>query len=418
MHSHAPRGKLVVVLKGYPRLSETFIAQELHGLELAGMQLEFVSLRYPTDKRTHPVHDDIAASVNYLPEYLHDSPLKVMKALFTCVGMPGFRVAVRHFLSDLRRDFTRNRIRRFGQAAVLASGWPEDGRWLYAHFIHTPASVARYASDLLMLPWSVSAHAKDIWTSPDWELTEKLASAQWAVTCTGSGQQHLQSLADDSSRVHLSYHGLNLDRFPEHDRATSSNAGQQPDNPVTILSVGRAVSKKGYDTLLQALSLLPTDLHWQFVHIGAGTELENLQRQAAQLGLSDKIQWLGAVDQQAVLAHYRQADLFVLACRVADDGDRDGLPNVLVEASSQGLTCVSTNVSAIPEMITSHDNGLLVDPEDPQQLSDGLEQAIREPELRHAMGQSAQIKVRSSMDYRKSVDQLVGLFADHWVKAP
>lgn len=408
-------GKLVVVLKGYPRLSETFIAQELRGLELAGMQLEFVSLRHPTDVKRHPIHDEIVAPVNYLPEYLHQSPVRVLKSLTLALLKPGFSKALGHFLSDLRRDFSRNRVRRFGQAVVLAAEWPEDGRWIYAHFIHTPASVARYASDLLGIPWTASAHAKDIWTSPDWEISEKLDSANWVATCTGTGHRHLQSLAANPASVHLSYHGLNLERFPAYERVQSSNKGADSETPVIILSVGRAVIKKGYDTLLRALALLSADLHWQFVHIGAGTELDTLKKLAVELAIDHKIQWLGALDQQTVLSHYQTSDLFALACRVADDGDRDGLPNVLVEAASQSLLCISTSISAVPELISDSENGLLVQTENPEMLADKLALAITDPALRLALGNAAQAKVRSTLDFQKSIDQLVGLFSDEWV---
>ena len=138
--------KIAVVLKGYPRLSETFIAQELLGLERAGLDLVLIALRRPTDGKRHPVHDEIRADVHYLPEYLHEEPLRVLRGLVRCLPKPGFWPAFGLFLKDLRRDFSRNRFRRFGQALVLASEWPGNPRWLHAHFIHTPASVTAYAS--------------------------------------------------------------------------------------------------------------------------------------------------------------------------------------------------------------------------------------------------------------------------------
>ncbi len=413
----ANRRKLVVVVKGYPRLSETFIAQELLGLEQAGIELCIVSLRHPTDRNHHAVHDEIKASVNYLPEYLHDSVFRVMRGLFSSMMMPGFFIAFREFLADLRRDLTRNRVRRFGQALVLAAEWPDGAQWLHAHFIHTPASVAAYASRIRGIPWSVSAHAKDIWTSPDWELAGKLSSARWTVTCTAVGHRHLQSLAPDPGRVHLSYHGLDLDRFPNFQKVLSTRDGGQPDDPVIILSVGRAVPKKGYDTLLQALAELPAELHWRFVHIGDGPERTGLQSQADTLGIADRILWTGAVNQSEVLSHYQSADLFVLACRVTDDGDRDGLPNVLVEAASQGLACLSTRVSAIPELFSHDENALLVESENAVELSAAMARAIRNPLLRDALGKSAQDRVRSTLDYHNSIRQLVGLFDAGWKDA-
>lgn len=406
--------KLVVVLKGYPRLSETFIAQELLGLEQSGIELVIVSLRHPTDTSRHAVHDDIKATVNYLPEYLHQEPVRVLRALLLCLNKPGFAVAFRQFFRDLRQDLTRNRVRRFGQAVVLATEWPEAAIWLHAHFIHTPASVARYASCILDIPWTVSAHAKDIWTSPDWELAGKLSSARWAVTCTRVGHTHLQSLASDASRVHLSYHGLDLERFPRFERPYPVLDGRLQDKPVTILSVGRAVEKKGFDVLLRALAKLPVELNWRFVHIGGGAELASLKSLADTLNIDQRISWLGAINQSAVLVQYQAADIFALACRITSDGDRDGLPNVLVEAASQGLACISTNISGIPELFTDNVNGLLVEPENPDAMAEALRQLICMPDLRSRFGSAAQDQVRSAFDYHKSIEQLVGLFETQW----
>lgn len=331
-----PRRKILVVLKGYPRLSETFIAQELLGLEKAGFDLTLISMRRPTDRKRHPVHDEIRARVVYLPEYLHEEPIRVLKGLIAGFSKPGFKALIKRFLADLKRDISRNRFRRLGQALVLGREWPDGGEWLHAHFIHTPASVTEYASILTGTPWTCSAHAKDIWTSPDWELHEKLGSARWAVTCTRTGYEHMRELTDRKDAVHLSYHGLDLARFGHFAGERSDRTGSDPDDPAFILSVGRAVEKKGYDVLLQALALLPADLHWRMDHIGGGEELAKLKVLATELGISGRIVWKGALAQEEVLDHYRRADLFALACRIAANGDRDGLPNVLVEARASG----------------------------------------------------------------------------------
>lgn len=406
--------KTVVLLKGYPRLSETFIAQELRGLERAGMDLVLVAMRHPTDKKRHPVHDEIVAPVSYLPEYLHDEPGRVLAALATALPRAGFWRALGRFLADLPRDLTRNRARRFGQALVLAHEWPEGARWLHAHFIHTPASVAAYASMILGIPWTCSAHAKDIWTSPDWDLRQKLDAARWVVTCTASGHDHLRSLAARPERAHLSYHGLDLDRFGRFEGVRSGSDGSAAAGAVTILSVGRAVEKKGYDTLLEALALLPAGLAWRFEHIGGGELLARLRQRAQDLGIADRVAWKGALAQEEVLAHYRHADIFALACKIAPDGDRDGLPNVLVEASSQNLPCVSTTVSGVPELIADGENGLLVPPETPGALAAALERLIRDPGLRRQLGEAAERRVRESFDHHASVHQLKALFDAEW----
>ncbi|WP_426035621.1 glycosyltransferase [Cypionkella sp. TWP1-2-1b2] len=405
------RPRLVVVVKGYPRLSETFIAQELRGLELAGLDLVIVSLRHPTDKKRHAVHDEIAAELLYLPEYLYREPLRVLRGLWTARRQQGFWPTLRAWLKDLIRDPTSNRIRRFGQAAVLVAEWPQNGAWLHAHFIHTPASVADYAAQIMQIGWTVSAHAKDIWTSPDWELSGKLTRAKWAVTCTDLGHKHLQSFAKTPEIVYLSYHGLNLDRFPPYTTPRPARDGKNPADPVQIVSVGRAVPKKGYDTLLHALALLTTDLHWRFTHLGGGPERESLQALAETLDLTSRIHWQGAVDQSEVLAAYRASDLFALACRITADGDRDGLPNVLVEAASQGLACLATNISGIPELFTNGENGWLTPPDDAAALARALETAITRPDLRADYGQAAATQVRATLDYHHSVNQLAALFA-------
>ncbi len=411
------RRRILVVLKGYPRLSETFIAQELLGLEKAGFDLTLISMRRPTDKKRHPVHDEIKARVVYLPEYLHEEPIRVLKGLFAGFRRQGFGALIRRFLKDLPRDISRNRFRRLGQALVLAREWPDNGAWLHAHFIHTPASVAEYASIITGVPWTCSAHAKDIWTSPDWELNEKLSSARWAVTCTHSGYEHMRTLTSRPDAVHLSYHGLDLARFGHFAGARSQSDGSDPDKPALILSVGRAVEKKGYDTLLRALALLPPDLHWRFEHIGGGDNLAKLKALAAELGLADKITWKGALAQEDVLDHYRRADLFVLACRIAVNGDRDGLPNVLVEASSQRLPCLSTSLSGVPELLTDHENGLIVPPENPEALATAMLEAIRDPSLRARLGDAAERRVREHFDYHSSIRQLSELFEQEWQRA-
>ena len=409
-----PGPRIAVLLKGYPRLSETFIAQELRGLEKAGLPLHLISMRHPTDTRRHPVHDEIEAPVTYLPEYLHHEPLRVLRGLARAARTRGFWQSARIFCGDFLRDPSRNRIRRFGQAAVLAAEWPEDAGWLHVHFLHTPASVASYASRMIGTGWTVSAHAKDIWTSPDWDVTAKLGHADWLVTCTRAGWEHLRGLAPDPTRVHLSYHGLDLTRFGPTDRAHSMRDGGDPAGPLRLVSVGRLVPKKGYDVLLQALALLPPDLNWRFDHIGGGPELARLVPLAQELGLADRIDWRGALPQQDVLELYRDSDLFVLPSRITPDGDRDGLPNVMVEAASQRLCCIGSNISGIPELFRDGENGLLVPPENPAALATALLRAMRDPALRARLGDAAEARVRAEFDASASVAQLKALFQSAW----
>ena len=404
---------ILFLLKGYPRLSETFIAQEIRALELAGLPLRLISLRFPTDKHVHPIHREIVAPVSYLPEYLHQEPLRVLRGWWRARRLPGYRAAHRTWFADLKRDVTRNRVRRFGQACVLAgeiaAGRHGAVKRLHAHFLHTPAAVAYYCSQMTLIPWSCSAHAKDIWTIPDWEKREKLADLDWLVTCTASGCQHLRGLATRShgdgdgsaggqgtepgtsgtEKVSLVYHGLDFSRFP----APPARAPRPADAPLVILSVGRAVPKKGYPDLLRALARLSKDLPWHFRHIGGGPELPGLKQLAEELGLAGRITWQGALPQDQVLAAYRDADLFVLASRITADGDRDGLPNVLMEAQSQGLAVIASDLSGVPELVHHGETGWLVPSADPAALAEAIEMLLRDPARRQALAQAGFARV-------------------------
>ncbi len=386
-----PRPRIAVLVKGYPRLSETFIAQEILGLERHGLALEIVSLRQPTDHQVHGLHRAIRAPVRYLPEYLKDAPARVRRAWQTVRHWPSYPATRALWLRDLRRDPSANRVRRFGQALVLAAELPADIGLLYVHYLHTPASVARYAAHLTGLPWCCSAHAKDIWTTPEWEKREKLMDCAWLTTCTASNLAHLQSLAP-AARLILTYHGLDASRFPAPERGLGPD-GSDPAQPVQLLGVARLVAKKGLEVLLQALAALPAELHWRYVHIGGGPLKGQLQAQAQALGLAQRITWRGAQAQDAVLAAYRDADLFVLASRIAADGDRDGLPNVLMEAGSQSLAVVASAVAAVPELVQDGVTGRLVPPDEPAALTAALLALCRDPAARLAFGQASRQRV-------------------------
>lgn len=411
------KNTIAVVLKGYPRLSETFIAQELLGLERAGVSLTLVSMRHPTDKRTHPVHEEISAPVKYLPEYLYQEPGRVLRAWRKVRRFAGYRAARRQFLKDLERDPTANRLRRFGQAMVLAAELPQNVRHIHAHFLHTPASVAFYTSLITGLPYTCSAHAKDIWTSSDADLKDKLNTARWVVTCTKNGWKHLRALAADPERIHLSYHGLDLSRFASPQKAGSNRDGTDSNQPVTLVTVARAVEKKGLDTLLAALAVLPENLNWRWVHIGSGDLVKSLRQQADRLKIADRLVWRGALAQEQVLEQYRNSDIFVLPCRIASNGDRDGLPNVIVEAQSQALPVVSTTVSGVPELVEPGRNGILVEPDNPQALARALADLICDPAKRAQMGKKGEARVRSQFDHVESIGYLGNLFASEGVHA-
>lgn len=397
------------VLKGYPRLSETFIAQEIRALEQRGLEIAIYSLRHPTDPARHPVHGEIRAPVHYLPEYLFDEPLRVLRALWKLSGRWFFYRTLAAWLRDLARDPTASRIRRFGQGAVLASELPAGIGHLHAHFLHTPASVARYASMMSGRPWSCSAHAKDIWTTPDWEKRQKVDECRWLTVCTRTAAILLRGMTDDPAKVRMNYHGIDLKRFPPGGDS-AGRAGDNSGGPVRILAVGRAVDKKGFDDLLRALATLPPEPHWCLTHVGDGELLSSLKALAAQLGVAANVEWLGALEQSSLLDQYRRADFLVLPSRVSADGDRDGLPNVLLEAQSQGLAVVSTPVGGIPELLNDEVNGLLVPARDPAALAAAIRRLMEDPLLRKRFGEEGRKRVRERFSLQSNIGPLAEQF--------
>jgi glycosyltransferase involved in cell wall biosynthesis len=391
--------RIATIVKGYPRLSETFIAQEILGLEKRGIAQLIVSLRHPTEGKVHDLNREIAADVLYIPEYLKDDPARVKAGRKWAEKQPGYARALHAFRADLNRDTSVNRRRRFGQACVLARELPDDIDWIYTHYLHTPASVARYAAMIRGLGWSFSAHAKDIWTTPKWELREKLADAAWGVTCTRANLDYLRSLSPAPRKIDLVYHGLDFSRFPEPPKRSARSGGT-----FTIVSVGRAVEKKGYSDLLRALSVLRDDKRWRFEHAGGGALSKKLKAEAARLRIADRVTWHGAQDRAVIFDMLERADLFVLPSRLARSGDRDGLPNVLMEAQAFGLPVVTTDFSGIPELVTHGETGWLVKERDPKALAVAIGKMMDEPALRLHIADAGARNVRLRFSSEPGID--------------
>ncbi len=403
--STVPEPLVAIAMKGYPRLSETFIAQELLGLQQRGLPFAIWSLRHPTDADRHLMHKQITAPVTYLPEYLRDDPRRVLRGALSALRRLGALRLAAVFLRDFVRDPTRNRLRRLGQACVMAHELPAGIAHLHVHYLHTPASVIRYVALLRRLSWSFSAHAKDIWTTPDWEKREKIATAAWGVTCTRDGYAELARLSDRADKVALVYHGLDLARFPSPPLRPLRD-GSDPADPVRFVTIGRAVEKKGFDDLLSALARLPATLHWRLIHIGGGEKLKTLKILAEVLGLSERVTWAGPQAQAAVVIALREADLFVLPSKQADNGDRDGLPNVVMEAASQALPIVATDFAGIPEFVSDGVEGLLVAPGDVAALAQAMAELAMAPERRAALGAAAHARLTQDFSAAAGLDRI------------
>jgi glycosyltransferase involved in cell wall biosynthesis len=190
----------------------------------------------------------------------------------------------------------------------------------------------------------------------------------------------------------------------------SDRDGSSAAREVNILAVGRAVEKKGFDVLLAALAKLDAALHWRLIHIGGGAGLATLQAQAHDLGIADRVQFRGPQPYDQVRAAYGAADLFAVPCRIAGNGDRDGLPNVLMEAQSQSLAVISTVVSAIPELVIHGTTGHLVPPDDAGALALALESLITDPALRMRYGSAGAQRVAQAFSQDAFIGELAALF--------
>ena len=359
------------LLKGYPRLSETFIASEIWRVEQLGVPLRLYVCKPADEASHHPVVDSIAATPVYLPETTSLSATSLVRWLGVNVGR--FRCALVRVARRHTRGAASSRPQRGAQSLRARQGWRPrsiyvkelllavalvdefdhagDVSHLHAHFAHGTTTVAWLASQISGVPFSFTGHAKDIYReslNPAGLLARKMAAAQFVVTCTGANVDHLRTIAPEAEIV-LVYHGLNADFTRLLDDARRRRAARH----LRIVSVGRLVPKKGFDVLVDAIAVLrDRGVDAELVIAGeSGSESGPIRRQVADLGLDDAVSIIGTVTQEQLLAEYRRSTVFALACRVDENGDRDGIPNVLVEAMASGLPVVSTAVSGIPELV-------------------------------------------------------------------
>jgi glycosyltransferase involved in cell wall biosynthesis len=400
-----------MILKGYPRISETFISNEILLLEKFGFSVHIFSMRRGRENFTHQSVARIQARVDYLPEtFLRHIPQLMVHNLCLAIRRPQRYAAG---LRTVRRRFMRTRnpasLRHFLQAGYLVNKClPGQGVvHLHAHFAHSPASVALYASDLSGLPFSFTAHAKDIYTSDPGQLREKIARARFVVTCTEFNRRYLRTLADGlETPVHCIYHGIDTGLFARGGEIRSARF-----RPSRLLTVCRLTEKKGLPTVLRALKQLHArGMVLEYTLIGDGLDREKILGLIGELGLDSVCRWLGTQPHHVVLDHYRRADLFVLGCEVASDGDRDGIPNVLFESMAMGVPVVTTAVSAIPELVESGKTGLLVPSKQPQALADAMLTMLTDEALRRRVIPAARERVLRDFDNRVLVGRLAKIY--------
>jgi glycosyltransferase involved in cell wall biosynthesis len=287
---------------------------------------------------------------------------------------------------------------------------------LHAHFAHSPASVAFYASILSGLPFSFTAHAKDIYTTDPAQLREKIAHARFVVTCTEYNRRHLSRLsAGGAAPIHRIYHGIDTDLFNGSGREETP----APAPPFRILTVARLTAKKGIPTVLAALKILSRrGIDFRFTLIGDGLDRDAILAGIPRLGLEGSCRWIGTQPHDVVIGHYRKADLFVLGCEIADDGDRDGIPNVLFESMAMGVPVAATSVSAIPELVEPGATGLLAPPGRPEELADAMQTLLTDKGLRRRIIPAARERVLRDFDNRRLVGRLAAIYREALGRQP
>jgi len=406
----APQPVLGMVLKGYPRISETFISNEIELLEQKGAAIHIFSMRQPRESFAHPSIGRIRAKADYLPEtLLSPLPLFLYHSGRLAARQPrafaeAWTLAVRRFARSRRLATFKHLFQAAYIVDRLLPGQPVTH--LHAHFAHSPTSVAFFASRLAGLPFSFTAHAKDIYTSRPDQLADKIKAARFVVTCTQANKRHLASLAPAAAgKIHCIYHGIDLSLF-------ANNAPERrPTPPHDILTVARLTAKKGIPTVLKALALLRDQgLAFSYTLIGDGDDRRHVLALIQTLSLADRVHVLGTRPHPVVLDHYRRADVFVLGCEVAPNGDRDGIPNVIAESLAMGVPVVATRVSALPEIIGDAAGGLLVPPKDPQAMAHALRQLLEDEELRRRLIIRGKQRVHRLFDNRYWIGELAALF--------
>ncbi|MGZ9222026.1 MAG: glycosyltransferase family 4 protein, partial [Anaerolineales bacterium] len=279
---------------------------------------------------------------------------------------------------------------------------------LHAHFAHDPALIAYLVHCITGIPFSFTAHARDLYQVPEKVLTDRIRQARAVITCCGSNLEYLNQIAPSQKlKFSLIYHGVNLKDFQPVSNPGVSSA---PNGPL-ILSVGRLVEKKGFQDLLEALFIVKKrGEDFRCAIYGAGPLAKQLEEWIEKHGMTGEVSLKGDRTQQELISEYQHATLFILTPVQTDDGDRDGIPNVLVEAMAVGLPVITTAVSGIPELVENNQDGLLYQPHDVEGIASGIIELLHNAEKRRQFGEAGSKKVREQFDINQAAKRLKTLF--------
>ncbi|TWU06193.1 glycosyltransferase [Stieleria varia] len=386
------------VVKRYPRYSETFIVNEILAHEAVGLPIEIFSVRPPVDTHFQDIISQVRAPVHYLPTNLSKS-----SDFWQLIGDASKRHS---FLASRLSKVIGHNPAVVTAAIAMADQATKTGiTHFHAHFATSAADIAWLASQLTEIPFTLTAHAKDIFHEDvdHAALVQKLQAAHATITVSDFNVDFLQqNFGDAADRVERIYNGLNLNHFP-----FSSPRNREP----VVLAVGRLVEKKGFDVLIDACSILAErNVSFRTCIIGDGPLMPDLRRHAETSMPDNQIEFLGPQRQEVVKTALRGAAVFAAPCVEGSDGNRDGLPTVLLESMAIGTPCVSTPVTGIPEAIMNDETGLLVPQRDPTKLADALQRLLRDGELRVRLAEAARQHIERNFDIHRNTAKQRRLF--------
>jgi colanic acid/amylovoran biosynthesis glycosyltransferase len=400
------------VLKMYPRFSETFILNEILAHEAAGTSIDIFSLRPPRDGRFHEALARVRAPVHYLR-----LPTEGIGALADRIATPShvdvFWTALNDaaaVLPDLWARLERaegEKARDVFQAINLARMVRERGiTHLHAHFGSLATTVARLAAHFADVPYSFTAHAKDLFHEsvqpPD--LRRKLEDAASVITVSDFNVAFLrENYGPAAERVSRIYNGIDLQQF---------GYASPVSRPPLIVGVGRLIEKKGFGDLIAACALLrDQDRTFKCQIIGSGPLEQALRDQIARLELTNCVELLGPRPQGEVRDLVQRAAVFAAPCVIGEDGNRDGLPTVLLEAMALGTPCVSTDVTGIPEVLHHNETGLMVPQHDPAALANAIARLLDNAAQRGALAEHARRLIEDEFDIVHNTARIREVFA-------
>lgn len=386
------------VVKRYPRFSETFIVNEVLAHEAAALSLDIFTLRPSVDTHFQDGISRVRAAVHYLPSgsvkastfwgAVHEAARLLPGFWSSFEATSGEDVVVVYQAVLLAMEVRRKRISH-----------------LHAHFATSAASVARLAARFAGVPYSITAHAKDIYhESVDRDdLRRKLADAATVVTVSDFNVSYLKrEFGDAASRVERVYNGLDLDHY-----RFSSFQQRAPH----VVAVGRLIPKKGFDVLIDACaSLARRGREFTCSIIGSGDLEHRLLEQIDRLEIGQHVSLLGPLPQREVIERIRGSRILAAPCVVGKDGNRDGLPTVLLEAMALGTPCISTDVTGIPEIVNDGETGLLVPNADPLSLANAMERLFADADLCERLAKQARCLMEKQFDIRHNTARIRNLF--------